>query len=565
MKRILFIITLIAFAACAKFAPEHSQTSAGTDMTEPVETKEVTIYASAPDNSVPALPASKTVLEGNKVKWSAGDVVKVCFPVHKNLWDSSIHYGRTFLFTSQGGGGEESVLFKGEWSSASDYNSYGFIVYPQSVDYSCSYNAYSAAWSETFTYTLPEVQGAVDNSFAKDLNLAYAPVSKADMDANTVEATFKNLCALIRIVLPQEEYNIKSITIESTNLNGSGVLHGKAALKYGSSDGVVSVQTYPTLTPKITLKKADDSNLTPGAAYYAVVWPTRTHTALKFTFTDADGNEAVKQTGNNNYTFNAGQYYTFNITSLSFNVAPTLSVGTNNVVINKKGSTSEVAVISNTDWTATSSASWLTATKSSGQVSLSASANKEADTRTATVTLTAGDLSRTITVTQSPVTYSTTGSALTAATSLTDGQMYVVARYVNREHYWSVNSDQQLVITEKSNTSEFTCPQVFVFRRDDSRIVDINYGSGKYTYRCAGAWQSVWNDKYLDHDFALASSVYYFTMQNAWGSTSSEDFDIYKTATNNEMANVNSALDDFYWGNGGTDYYKWSFYPVTEN
>ena len=77
MKKILFIITLIAFAACAKFAPEHSYTSAGTDMTEPVETKEVTICASAPDDSVPALPASKTVLDGNKVKWSAGDVVKI--------------------------------------------------------------------------------------------------------------------------------------------------------------------------------------------------------------------------------------------------------------------------------------------------------------------------------------------------------------------------------------------------------------------------------------------------------------------------------------------------------
>ena len=566
MKKAIFIFAAFAaFMSCAKVGLEPVEgpdNMDNTDTPEQVETKEVTIYAKAPE--------AKTQIDGTgNVTWSAGDGVKVCFPTHTNLWDGSMHYGKTFLFTAQCGDGDESALFKGDWTSASDLNSYGFIVYPQSVDFSYSYNAYTSTASQTFTYTIPEVQYAVDNTFAKELNLAYAPVTKAGMDANNPSVTFKNLCALIKIVLPQEEYNIKSITIESTNKNSdtgvlTGGLHGKATLSWNSA-GVVSVASYPSQTPSITLEKSDDSNLTPGAAYYAVVW-AGTHSALKLTFTDANGNKATKQTPSGSVIYcNAGQYTTLNIKSLSFDVAPTLSVGTSDVVINKKGSTSNVTVISNKDWTATSSASWLTATKYSGVVILSASANKEASERSATVTITAETLTRTIKVTQSPVTYSSTGGALTMATDLADDQMYVVARYNNRNQYWSVDSNQKLSMTTKGNTSEFTCPQVFVFRRDDSRIVDINYGSGKYTYRCAGAWQSAWNDKYLDHDFALASSVYYFTMQNAWGSTSSEDFDIYKAATDNEMVNVNTSFTGYWWGNGGTEYYKWSFYKVEEN
>ncbi|MBQ0043897.1 MAG: hypothetical protein KBT05_02635 [Bacteroidales bacterium] len=63
-------------------------------------------------------------------------------------------------------------------------------------------------------------------------------------------------------------------------------------------------------------------------------------------------------------------------------------------------SSKNITVKSNVDWTATSDAAWLTVTKTDGTLSLSASANDSFDSRNATVTVKAKELTETVKVTQ---------------------------------------------------------------------------------------------------------------------------------------------------------------------
>ena len=585
MKKLLISFAAIAaLISCVKESPVTGETPI-VDDTPIVEEKIVSITAVGPDVADPNStaqqqnsPSTKTQLvDGSKVLWSPGDVVKLCFlPKAYSSHTNSTKYGYSTSLSYSGTELSESANFQGTWGPANSnlLNTDGFVVYPGDSDnftFSANTSDYTAVYF-TIAYTLPTEQEAVDGSFDNGLNLSYSLISSSDVANNTAKVTFTNLCAIFRINLPSTEYNIKSIKLESEDKSNNYYLTGRKEFNL-ETKGLTGKDYSSASKPNyVLLRKADGSNLKAGASYYAVVWGQNHYCkGVKITFTNDQGKECVKVAGSGNWIECApGKRITFNISSLSFNSAPYLNVDATSITANAKGSTDSFTVSANNPVTVSTSATWLSASYANGQCTVTSQKNKTSGTRTATITLTSEGLTKTVSVSQAPVYYSISGSALTKASDLTNGQMYVARRQASSNEYWTVNSSGTLVLGTVSNTSSFTGNQVFIFNKDDSKAAGVSYGSGyndKYSYMSAGAWQSVWNDQYLNHSFYLGSTKYYFSMYSGWKQYSyslktGDDFDIYKA---NESPMFNWTGTSFNWGNSGTDKYKWTFYKVVEN
>lgn len=577
MKKLL--ISFAAIAALVSCVKENTV----TDDVSAVEEKVVSITAVGPDVADPnsttqqqnAQSTKTQLVDGSKVLWSPGDAVKVCFePLRGSGHVNATKQGCTTVLTYNGSDLTESAVFSGSWAPANSslLTSYGVVVYPGNSNFSFS-SSVTGDWvypTTTISYTIPTEQEAIEGTFANDLNLSYAMLKLSDMSSNTAKAQFKNLCSVFCVTLPATEYNVKSIKLEVDNNTNSTYMTGLSNLELSSSalkEKEAASSSKPTY---VVLKKADGSTLKPGASYYAVVW-AHNYRGVKLTFTNTEGKEATKTASKDAWIIGeAGKMYKFNISSLSFAAEPYLNVDATSITANAKGSTDSFFVNANNPVTVSTSATWLSASYANGQCTVTAQKNKESNTRTATVTLSSGGLTKTVSVSQAPVYYSISGSALTKASDLTNGQMYVARRQASSNEYWTVNSSGTLVLGTVSNTSSFTGNQVFIFNKDDSKAAGVSYGSGyydKYSYMSAGAWQSVWNDQYLNHSFYLGSSKYYFSMYSGWKQYSyslktGDDFDIYKA---NESPMFNWTGSYFNWGNSGTDKYKWTFYKVVEN
>ena len=453
-------------------------------------------------------------------------------------------------------------------------STYGVAVYPGNTTFSFNSDATLTDYvypTTTISYTHPEVQEAIEGTFANNLNLSYSMVNSVDVRDNKAKVTFKNLCAIFCVNLPATEYNIKSIKFEVDNNSNDTYMAGKTNFQLTStklSEQTISGSGNPTY---VVLEKADGSNLKAGEKYYAVVYP-HGYKGVKLTFTNDQGKTCTKVASKDAWLMaEAGKKYTFNISSLNFSAAtPYLDVYVSTLNANAKGGTDSFFVNANNPVTVSTSDTWLSANYDDGECTITTQKNKTSGTRTATITIKSSDLTKTVTVSQAPVYYSISGSALTNASDLTNGQMYVVRRQASSNEYWNVNSSGILVLATIGNTSSFTGNQVFIFNKDNSQAAGVSYGSGyydKYSYMSAGAWQSVWNDQYLNHSFYLGSTKYYFSMysgwkQNSYSQKTGEDFDIYK-ANDSNMVNWNGSA--FTWGNLGTDKYKWTFYKVVEN
>ena len=583
-----YISLLAAFAvlfSCVEKEPEQVL----DDQEAPVENI-VSIFANAPaphseageDESSSSQPqqsqATRTQLvDGKKVMWSPGDVVKVCFePKAYVSHKDATRYGCSSLLSYNATEVSPSAVFSGFWSPAdpNKLTSYGVVVYPGNSDnfkFSSVMSNNANTPSTTISYELPTEQEAIEGTFAKDLNLSYSLINLSDMSNNTASIQFKNLCSVFCINMPSTEYNVKSIKLEVDNNTNNTYMTGLSNLQLSSS---VLKETEAASSSKPTyviLNKADGSDLTPGASYYAVVW-AHNYRGVKLTFTNAAGKECVKTASKDAWIMcAAGKKYNFNISSLSFTEAPYLDVLKESLTVNAKGDITEsFTVTANNSVTVSTDAAWLSASYADGKCTVTAQKNNTSGTRTATITINSSDLTKTVKVSQEPVYYSISGSALTKASDLADGQMYVARRQASSNEYWTVNSSGTLVLGTVSNTSSFTGNQVFIFNKDNSQAAGVSCGSGysdKYSYMSAGAWQSVWNDQYLNHSFYLGSTKYYFSMysgwkQNSYSQKTGEDFDIYK-ANDTNMFNWTGSY--FNWGNSGTDKYKWTFYKVVEN
>lgn len=558
MKRLFFLMAAsAAFFSCNKEVPAQ----VGQD--DVVEYQTVTIKV----DTIKTVTSKTQVDASGKVTWNEGDVIRVCMPANTNRSDGKKYYGLTADFTMQGEDGAASGFFQGSWNSSADCANYGYVMYPASVEFSSEWNSYYYRESTTLAYTIPEVQNAVDNTFDKDLNLSYGSISKSALNNNNASVSFHNMLGLIRIELPQEDLNIESITIESTNSNGSGVLCGRAVLNPVMSNGVynISVATYPSNTPKITLKKEDGSELTPGAAYYAVVWPDHSHESLKLTFTNTDGLEAVRETKNTSpITFNAGEFRTLPIKSLSFDVAPYLDVDVTSLDMLARGSSSSFFVTANNTWEAVSSnTSWLTisADHDSKMIHVTATANPEPTTRTATITISSADLTRTVTVTQPPVYYrAASTSPVSAAANLEDGALYMIyfatggSNNQIDSYCWKTNWDGDVSAQSFSNkAADATNDMVFKFHKTSSISGSWKTDGQKYNSACSGRLQSEYNGKYQTAggstilDFAGASSTdgVELIFANQWSDDTvfGSDIDVY---------NEDSRANTIYWTGGSS-------------
>ena len=211
MKKVFISFAAIAaLISCVKETPVTDETPAANESI-------VTIEAVA--------SKSKTQLvDGTNVQWTPGDKIKMCFDVKtwvsNNVWTG-------VEFESQNEQVSESTSFVGS-VDVNNVQDYGFVVYPTSFKFdSRTSGGYGENYTTTISHVLPSAQPAVENTFASDLNLSYAPVTKEQVNNNIssktpIEVTFQNMCALIKVNLPAENYNVKEILVESASKGLTG-------------------------------------------------------------------------------------------------------------------------------------------------------------------------------------------------------------------------------------------------------------------------------------------------------------------------------------------------------
>lgn len=393
MKRVLFFfVTTIVLASCVKEDP-----TTGNNWGDGEHVVNITAGA----------PSSKTqLIDETKVHWNPDDKIKMCFEA--KTWNKGLILTGT-EFENLSNEISESASFIGS-VDASKFGDYGFVVYPTSFKFD---SRTSGNWGETTTTTishiLPSVQPAAENTFAPNLNLSYASVTNKQVQSNIenntpINVTFNNMCALIKVCLPAQEHNIKDILIESAN-----PLTGEYSMLWEvtSNKQTLKLNGFKTEVKEVTIANEDGSNLTPAASYYAVVWPGQ-HSGLTLTFTDANGLVCVK---NLNKTVNCevAKITEINVKNLEFKEAePELTVSTSAMNFVADGGYNTFTFNTNKDWTATvtSNQAWCTIDKKSGVagnntigVTCSAHTNYK-NTRSADITISAGNLTHTIKVTQ---------------------------------------------------------------------------------------------------------------------------------------------------------------------
>ena len=391
-KVLLFAAAVMAFASCAKDEPINNGNIEGQENV-------VTINAIAANTKT-------QLVDGTDVQWTPGDKIKMCFDVKtwqtNNVWTG-------VEFESTGDIVAESATFMGS-VDVNNVQDYGFVVYPASFKFdSRTSGAYGENYTTTISHVLPATQPAVEGTFANNLNLSYAPVTEEQVTNNIssktpIEVKFQNMCALIKVTLPAEDYNVKEILIESASkgLTGEYSMLWEAT----STKQTLKLNSFKSEVKEVTIANEDGSNLTPGASYYAVVWPGE-HSGLTFTFTDDKGLECVKDLSKT-VNCEVGKITEINVKTLTFKEAePELTTNNSSLNFAAAGGTSSFSFNTNKNWTITSDQSWLSLDQTSGEpskdaisVNATCAENTAYTSRTATITISAGGLTQTIKVTQ---------------------------------------------------------------------------------------------------------------------------------------------------------------------
>ena len=445
MKKVfLFFAAVAALASCAKENPVTEN---------PVsEEVEVTINALAAETKT-------QLVNGTNVQWTPGDKIKMCFDVQPNFLNKQ--YGPTAEFESQSSEVSENTYFKGsiDMSKAGDY---GFVVYPTTVNFVSSGEDWSDFKTEV-SYNLQSSQPAMENTFAPHLNLSWAPVTKKQINANAdnhspINVIFKNMCALIKVTLPAEEYNVNEILIESA----SAGLTGDRSLTWEATNEKQNLMlgNFRSAVNEVSLANTDGSNLTAGASYYAVVWPGQ-HNGLTFTFTDENGLVCVK---NLNKTVNCevGKITEINVKSLEFREAdPELTVSTTSMEFGTASETKSFTFNTNKNWTITTDGSlWFEVSPKSGEASKDAISvnvkcyeNTQYESRTGNITISAGGLTKTIKVTQAAAVKVISLSVSTTSLSVA-GQGGTASFTVTCNDNWTITDIPDWMTLSKTSGTE---------------------------------------------------------------------------------------------------------------
>lgn len=189
--------------------------------------------------------STKTILDGLEIKWKAGDKIAV----FDNIDPSTPHL---FEATSDGA----TTSFTGE---AADGATTFFAVYPYSAAANCSMENPDAGTFGYMNVNIPEIQTPVAGSFDPE-----AAVIVASSDALSKAFHFKVPFAIAKFKVDYDD--VFSVTLSSgKNMTGSlkTTMRDTGGIGTGDGDGT----KYKTLT----IKNADNSPLTKGETYYAVV------------------------------------------------------------------------------------------------------------------------------------------------------------------------------------------------------------------------------------------------------------------------------------------------------
>ena len=588
-KLFISFAALAALLSCVKETPQNGQES--IDQNTEVEGKVVSIIANAPSHvdanassNKPQQSGTRTQLasDGKAVLWSPGDVVKVCFepPYSQASSNSKIQREAVAELSAVISEANASAVFTGIWDETKSMYSVGAIVYPASVNFTSSQNTSNRYVTTNVSYNLPVVQEAIVGTFAENLNLSYATVTYMQLYNNNPNVTFKNVCSLIRINLPETDYNVKSIKIESGN--ELGIMAGNAKLLWSTSStstGLSFKSSDPGISEStpVTLSKADGSNLVPGASYYAVVWPN-THNKLDFTFTDASGNTCVKTLDPGWVYCDPGKCLTVNVKSLSFSSAPELNVDTTPITTSYTGGTESLFVQANCPWTATSSNSAMITITESGatQLTFNVSQNAEPDARTANVTISYGNGDKkVITVTQNALTYRITGGVVTRAANLENGATYVIfyagGSNNNQEQPYCWQVDGAGVVSRQyasDKNASFNRNRVFKFHKTSTLNGSWTTNGQDYRSACSGYLEAMYRNRYmvksgsnLDFTATSTSGAVDLRFGNAWANETGSDIDVW-VSTSQTIYWTGYYL---YWGGTGNTPRKWFFYKAVEN
>ena len=218
---------------------------------------------------------------------------------------------------------------------------------------------------------------------------------------------------------------------------------------------------------------------------------------------------------------------------------PVLNVSPLSLDFAAEGEVKSFTISANNDWTATENVEWISLDKTSGVaadnvlVTVTAVENDTEEAMTAEITVTAGGLTKTVTLVQAaaevvvtpPVTSGSTyelisSSPLVYADDLKDGGLYVLysAEYTK---CWMESNGELSVSDNQSGT--YSSAEVFEFKLDET---DLNTTFDYYGNLTAGYWKSLSTGKYLDEDFGLNSdlaSAMHIEYANNWGSYNADN------------------------------------------
>ena len=564
MRKILFFF--VAFAACVSCLKDDDVILSSDDVQE---YQTLTLRANA--------PVTKTQLEeGTNVKWSPNDAIKVCFEA-KATWNKEMK-GEVATLTSTNTEVSESASFIGQINTSNILQDYGLVLYPETFVFdSYTYNKknYYKDLSTTISYNIPSAQEPIDNSFAPNINPSWASVSKKAVLANNPSVTFKNLASLIKITLPSEDKDVRSIQIESENT----ALTGERSMNWTNSYNNQSLAPgdYVSQSNEVTLMSGAKA-FAPGVSYFAVVWPGDAP-KLNLTFKDSQGRTCTKTVSAKN-PLQAGRCLELKISSLDMKFEPVLSVNHEEISVGPDASSTTLMISTNENWSIQSDATWLSLSATSGSydanVTISINANSAYSQRTAKLVITAGSLSKTINVIQAAAVkpmyaYSST---INNAADLSDNTMYVVrfASNVSSPTYnynvWSVEDGTgKLKIVYNSNVNNASgnaieYNQVFVFEKDSS---DPGVAS-PYKSKIAGYLKCKETGKYLKSDMTFTANskndAQLLSFANKYGTDTTQDIDIYQRGTSNTLYYGS----DYYMYTGSVNehdgYRKWIFQSV---
>ena len=415
-----------------------------------------------------------------------------------------------------------------------------FAVFEGDIPYNSSNSYYgvfpASGWAPTliqFNDGLAS-QKAVKDSFDPAKHVV---VSEKARGGTYDHFVFHNVCALLKVTLAID--NIYSIKVTGSHTHGSTNYGIGDSFGFYTSD--LSAKTYSfgywseDGFNDITLANADSTPLENGATYYIVV-PHVTVKGFNVSLYNAEGKVIAQKSKASDFKIERNKIYNLGTFDESL-VKPEeeLSVSASSISIAEIDAAASFTISANRNWKATSNVNWLTLSSTSGtsgsniMVNVAAENNPNTYSRSATITITGENETRTIQVTQAAGhTYRIVGDKLKYAYDLTDG-LYVIASKYDSNKFWSA-SNGKLATTTKSKDADFYLRQIFEYKSDASKI---NTSIDTYHSWSAGTWKSMTTGKYLDENLNLTAdenSAVYLVFANNWGGHGGEElngFDVY--------------------------------------